>query len=110
MVDAVCEEIATALAAPQPVREPVAWIWVATCGSGAEQVRIDEPIRGFSYKAPLFREPVYAATSPAAVLKLIAERDALYEALQSMLKKYSGDDNAVIRKARAALALVGDQA
>ena len=47
-------------AAPEaPAQRPktdgiVGWRWVATCGSGTYQLSSDEPIRGYSYKAPVY--------------------------------------------------------
>ena len=44
-------------AAPaQPLKTDgiVGWRWIATCGSGAYQLRSDEPMRGYSYKAPVY--------------------------------------------------------
>lgn len=35
-------------------QEVSAWLWVAQQGGGAYQARMDEPMRGYAYKAPLY--------------------------------------------------------
>ena len=35
----------------------VGWRWVATCGSGAYQLTDYEPMRGYSYKSPVYEVP-----------------------------------------------------
>ena len=50
---------AIALGAAELRREPDAWLWIPTQGSGTEQVRKDEPVRGCLWAAALYtREEV----------------------------------------------------
>lgn len=69
-VSLITEDAITALRAAiaqgesEPVGEIKGWLWVATCGSGTEQVRRDEPMRGYASKQPLYTAPVQTESKP----------------------------------------------
>ena len=58
----------------------VGWRWVATCGSGTYQLSSDEPIRGYSYKAPVY-ELLPTAQQPLtdAAIQATWTRTATYD-------------------------------
>lgn len=57
----------------------VGWRWIATCGSGAYQLRNDEPMRGYSYKAPVYEVLPTAPAQPLSVMTQ-AQTDTMWKA------------------------------